>query len=65
MVLLFTISANAELELLDEPVLLDDPEPPRLPAADPPALGEELDEELPFEPLEPDEEDPADTESPG
>src|SRR4249919_3327800 len=62
MVLLFTISANAELEPLDEPVLLDEPEPPRLPAADdPPELGEELEEELPVELLEADEEDPADT----
>jgi hypothetical protein len=57
----FTISANAEP--LDEP--LDELEPPRLPALVPPAPpDEELDEEE-LELLEPEEVDPADTESPG
>jgi hypothetical protein len=58
-----TISANPELELLEE----EDPDPPRLPAvaAPPVPLPEpELDddEELLDEPLE---DPPADTESPG
>jgi hypothetical protein len=68
-VLLFTISANAEPEPLDEPEPPDEVEPPRLPAvALAPELGEELeelDDELPLELLEPAEVDPADTESPG
>ena len=60
-----TISANPELEPLDE----DEPEPPRLPAVAAPLAPEPLpepdpddDEELLEEPLE---EPPADTASPG
>ena len=58
----FTISANAEPELPDE--LLDEPEPARLPALPPALPEEELDDDDPLELLEPEEVDPAETESP-
>ena len=61
--LVLTICANDELELSDE----DEPEPPRLPAAelppaDPEPPAEEPDEEEPLEALEV---EPPDTLSPG
>jgi hypothetical protein len=65
--LVLTISANPELEPLEEEDEEEDPEPPRLPAVEaPPApapLPEELDDE--DELFEEPPELPADTESPG
>jgi hypothetical protein len=58
--LVLTISANDELELLDESELLEEVEPPRLPdVVLVPELDEELlDDELLPESLDPDEPEP-------